>query len=63
MKGRDIFIEVDGEEVEIPDTRVEGSSVVLKLMVEVVGGFSSYRADLFVAPSVAWNEKNGNSLQ
>lgn len=62
MEGRDVFVEIDSEEVQVPNARVDGRSVVLKIVVEIVGGFGSYWANLLVAPSIARNEKYGDSL-
>ena len=36
---------------------------MLEIVVKVIGSFSSYWADLLIAPGIAWNEEDGNAAQ
>lgn len=61
VERRDIFIEIDGEEVEASDAGVVCLGVMLQDIVEVVCCLRGNGSDLLVAPGIARNEENGDS--
>ena len=62
MKSSNIFIEIDGEEIERAFASEPSLIVLLQDVVEVDSGFRSKWPYLLVAACIARNEKNWDSL-
>lgn len=62
VEGSDVFIEIDGEEVEWSLAGKSSLIIVLQDVVIVVSGFCSKRSNLLVAAGIAWNEEDWYSL-
>lgn len=62
MKGGNVLVEIGGEEIQVPGTRLNCIRVLLNSVMEILCGFGSQRPDLFVASSVAWYEQDRHTL-
>jgi hypothetical protein len=62
VKGRDVFVEIDGEEVQAADSRLNRRLVLMEYVVEIICRFGGNGPDLLVAASVARNEENGDTF-
>lgn len=62
VKGRDIFVEVGSEKIEIPYPGLESCRVLLNVVMKVPGSLGSEWPNLLVAPCIASNKQNWNTL-
>jgi hypothetical protein len=62
MERREIFVEIDGEEIEVADSVLE-DCVVLAVCVEELGCcFCGDWTDLTVTSCVSWDEEDGYTI-
>lgn len=63
MKGGDVFVEVDSEEVKIAYAGIERVAIMLKAFVKVTGCFGCNGSNLLVAASIAGDKNDRNSAK
>ena len=63
MKSCNVFVEVNSEEIKTAHACINGDTIMLQVVIEVVGGFRGYRANLLITPSIARDEENGNATK
>lgn len=60
MKCCYILVEINGEEIEAPYTRIQLAVVMLEIVMEIVGSLCGDWSDLLVTSSITWDEEDGN---
>lgn len=63
VKGGNVFVEVDSEEVKIAYASIERVAIVLKTLIKVSGCFGCNGPNLLVAASIAGNEDDRDSAK
>jgi hypothetical protein len=62
VEGRELFVEVDCEEVQVPRSSFEDGLVVSEDIVEVIRSFCSNWSNLLVATCISWYKEYWDSL-
>ena len=62
MEGAEIFVEINCKEVETRSTRLQRLKILLYARMIVLSGFKGKTPSLLIAPSVPWNEEDGNAF-